>query len=64
MVNLQTMKLEGRKMLNVREETWERLRQFGTFRQSTDDVLNKLMDAYESGQGQQSQQQQKKGSKK
>jgi hypothetical protein len=38
---------EGRKMLNVRTETWERLQTFGKFRESTDEVLNKLMDIAE-----------------
>jgi hypothetical protein len=31
-------------MLNVRKETWERLQSFGRFRESTDDLLNRLMD--------------------
>jgi hypothetical protein len=35
---------EERKMLNVRKETWERLQSFGKFRESTDELLNKLMD--------------------
>jgi hypothetical protein len=35
---------EERKMLNVRKETWERLQSFGKFRESTDDLLNRLMD--------------------
>jgi predicted CopG family antitoxin len=35
---------EERKMLNVRKETWERLQSFGRFRESTDDLLNRLMD--------------------
>jgi predicted nuclease with TOPRIM domain len=35
---------EERKMLNVRTETWERLQSFGKFRESTDELLNKLMD--------------------
>ena len=39
--------VEGRKMLNVRTETWERLQSFGKFRESTDDVLNRLMDIAE-----------------
>ena len=43
---------EERKMLNVRKETWERLQSFGRFRESTDDVLNKLMDLAEELQGQ------------
>jgi hypothetical protein len=39
-----TMVREERKMLNVRKETWERLQSFGKFRESTDDLLNRLMD--------------------
>lgn len=35
---------EERKMLNVRKETWERLQSFGKVRESTDDLLNRLMD--------------------
>ena len=38
------MAREERKMLNVRKETWERLQSFGKFRESTDDLLNRLMD--------------------
>jgi hypothetical protein len=44
--NIVTM-VEGRKMLNVRVETWERLQSFGKFRESTDEVLNRLMDIAE-----------------
>jgi hypothetical protein len=39
-----TVVREERKMLNVRKETWERLQSFGKFRESTDDLLNRLMD--------------------
>jgi hypothetical protein len=39
-----SMVREERKMLNVRKETWERLQSFGRFRESTDDLLNRLMD--------------------
>ena len=35
---------EGRKSLNVKTETWERLQSFGSFRESTDELLNRLMD--------------------
>jgi hypothetical protein len=40
---LETM-AEGRKSLNIRTETWERLNSFGRFRESTDELLNRLMD--------------------
>ena len=35
---------EGRKSINVKTETWERLQTFGKFRESTDELLNRLMD--------------------
>jgi hypothetical protein len=35
---------EGRKSVNLRKETWERLQSFGNFRESTDELLNRLMD--------------------
>jgi hypothetical protein len=35
---------EGRKSVNLRKETWERLQSFGRFRESTDELLNRLMD--------------------
>jgi hypothetical protein len=35
---------EGRKSLNIKTETWERLQSFGKFRESTDELLNRLMD--------------------
>ena len=35
---------EGRKSVNLRKETWERLQSFGKFRESTDELLNRLMD--------------------
>ena len=35
---------EGRKSVNLRKGTWERLQSFGMFRESTDELLNKLMD--------------------
>jgi hypothetical protein len=41
---------EERKMLNVRKETWERLLSFGKFRESTDDLLNRLMNIAEEQQ--------------
>jgi hypothetical protein len=40
---LQTM-AEGRKSSNIKTETWERLQSFGRFRESTDELLNRLMD--------------------
>ena len=39
-----TTMTEGRKSVNLRKETWERLQSFGKFRESTDDLLNRLMD--------------------
>lgn len=45
MIEIQSTEMrEERKMLNVRKETWERLQSFGKFRESTDDLLNRLMD--------------------
>ena len=35
---------EGRKSLNIKTETWQRLQSFGKFRESTDELLNRLMD--------------------
>jgi hypothetical protein len=35
---------EERKSVNLRKETWERLQSFGRFRESTDELLNRLMD--------------------
>ena len=35
---------EGRKSLNIKTETWERLQSFGKFRESSDELLNRLMD--------------------
>ena len=42
-VSITTM-AEGRKSVNIRKETWERLQSFGKFRESTDELLNRLMD--------------------
>ena len=39
-----TSMTEGRKSVNLRKETWERLQSFGKFRESTDELLNRLMD--------------------
>jgi hypothetical protein len=41
-----TMK-EERKSVNLRKETWERLQSFGRFRESTDELLNRMMDDLE-----------------
>jgi hypothetical protein len=35
---------ERRKSVNLRKETWERLQSFGKFRESTDELLYRLMD--------------------
>ena len=42
--NSTTIMAEGRKSLNIKTETWERLQRFGVFRESTDELLNRLMD--------------------
>jgi hypothetical protein len=51
-----TTMTEPRKSVNLRKETWERLQSFGKFRESTDELLNRLMDI--------ATEYQKKGSKK
>ena len=38
---------EERKSVNLRKETWERLQSFGRFRESTDELLNRMMDDLE-----------------
>ena len=39
--------IEGRKTISVGTHTWERLKNFGKFGESFDDLLNKLMDNIE-----------------
>jgi len=39
--------VEGRKTISVDIETWERLKSFGKFGESFDDLLNRLMDSIE-----------------
>lgn len=42
-----TIMVEGRKTISIDTETWERLKQFGKFGESFDDLLNRLMDTIE-----------------
>jgi hypothetical protein len=39
--------VEGRKSISVGTQTWERLKHFGKFGESFDDLLNRLMDNME-----------------
>jgi hypothetical protein len=44
MIEANATMTEARKSVNLRKETWERLQSFGRFRESTDELLNRLMD--------------------
>jgi len=39
--------VEGRKTISIDTQTWERLKNFGKFGESFDDLLNRLMDILE-----------------
>lgn len=42
-----TVVVEGRKTISIDIQTWERLKQFGKFGESFNDLLNRLMDTIE-----------------
>ena len=44
---METEQLSVRKNLNIHEETYERLKKYGKFGESFDDLLNGLMDKME-----------------
>lgn len=47
MLNIQNIMVAGRKTLTISITTYERLKSFGKFGESFDDVLNTLMDNME-----------------
>jgi predicted CopG family antitoxin len=42
-----TVVIEGRKNISIDSQTWERLKTFGKFGESFNDLLNRLMDTIE-----------------
>jgi predicted CopG family antitoxin len=42
-----TVVIEGRKNISIDNQTWERLKTFGKFGESFNDLLNRLMDTIE-----------------